>query len=233
MADAALTQELVESGQKLVHALAQEVHRKFHSKFEYDDLVAYGQLGLAGAASDFDTERGVRFTTFAYYRVRGAIYEGVSKLSGTTRAQYRRMKQACSANDVLERGPHREIQNAQPGLREDAAWLTSVSSQLTGAYLLTHCNLGEHVDSIEADDELTPELQTELAEIRERIRAVIEDLPEEARLLIEFVYFKNETLQSAATKLNISKSWASRLHARTLQYLASSLKSEGITTAGR
>ena len=48
---------------------------------ELDDLVAYGQIGLVEARGDFDPARGNRFSTFAYYRIRGEIYDGMAKMS--------------------------------------------------------------------------------------------------------------------------------------------------------
>ena len=59
--------ELMEQGQPLVYSLAAKIHRSIPMRIDLDDLIAYGELGLAEAARDFDPEVGTRFTTFAYY----------------------------------------------------------------------------------------------------------------------------------------------------------------------
>ena len=68
--------ELIDEGQALVKSLAARIHRNLPVHVDFDDLISYGQIGLAEAAQDFDAEQGTRFTTFAYYRIRGAILDG-------------------------------------------------------------------------------------------------------------------------------------------------------------
>ena len=117
---------LIESGQKLVFSLANQVAKKFHGQFEVDDLAAYGQVGLAQAAKEFDPTRATQFTTYAYYRIRGSIYEGLSKLNWTSRAQYNRLRYQKSADTILELGPHRADGWAGTSVDEDSHWLLSL-----------------------------------------------------------------------------------------------------------
>jgi RNA polymerase sigma factor for flagellar operon FliA len=222
-------EELILSAQQLVRSLAAQVHKKFHCQFELEDLISYGQVGLAAAASDFDPEQGTQFSTFAYYRIRGAIYEGVSKLSGTTRAQYKRMKYEQSAANLLERGPHSNSGWTKTSVQEDAAWFSTLSHQLAGVALLRHCHLGENAESLADEQSDSAEDNLESTEITEQIRSFVEELPEESRLLIQAMYFDGLTLSDAAERLGVSKSWASRLHARTLQSLATALKTIGLS----
>jgi RNA polymerase sigma factor for flagellar operon FliA len=220
--------QLIESGQKLVHSLAREIHRRFSGQFDYDDLVAYGQVGLAQAAGEFDPQRGARFTTYAYYRIRGSIYEGVSKLNWTSRAQYNRMRADRAADEVLQQGPHRSDGWAGTSLDEDSVWLTGLSQQLAATSLATFVPLGEFGDTVEDDDCSSPLASVETSEVSRRLRQIVSGLDDEPRQLIEAVYFDGTTLQEAADRIGVSKSWASRLHARTLQILALSLREIGI-----
>lgn len=70
----------IEQCQGLVRSLAVRIHRKLPACIELDDLIAYGELGLLEAAQSFDPRRGCQFSTFAYYRIRGAIYDGAAKM---------------------------------------------------------------------------------------------------------------------------------------------------------
>jgi len=56
--------KLIGEAQGLVRSIAMRVHRSLPIPMELDDLIAYGQLGLAEAAQKFDPDSGVRFTTF-------------------------------------------------------------------------------------------------------------------------------------------------------------------------
>jgi len=222
-------EELILSAQQLVRSLAKQIHRKFHSQFEFEDLVAYGQIGLASAAADFDSEQGTQFSTFAYYRIRGSIYEGISKLSGTTRAQYKQLKYEQSAAYLLERGPHGNSGEHSTSIQEDVAWFSTLSQQLAGASLLRYANLGEAAETLADKQFDSAEANLESEELSGQLRSFVEDLPEESRLLIEAIYFEGISLTEAAERLGVSKSWASRLHARTLQSLATALKTIGLS----
>ena len=69
--------ELIAQHGKMVHGLANRLRRELCLRGEIDDLIAFGFGGLLEAKRRFDPTRGVRFQTFAYYRVRGAMLDGV------------------------------------------------------------------------------------------------------------------------------------------------------------
>src|SRR5262245_40190322 len=74
-------QQLISSCQGLVRNIAWRIQRKLPRHIEFDDLLGYAQLGLAQAACEFEPSRGVAFTTYAYYRIRGAIFDGLSEMA--------------------------------------------------------------------------------------------------------------------------------------------------------
>jgi RNA polymerase sigma factor (sigma-70 family) len=55
--------------------IARRVFKTLPRHYEFEDLVQVGFLGLLDAATRFDESRGVKFTTFAGTRVRGAILD--------------------------------------------------------------------------------------------------------------------------------------------------------------
>jgi RNA polymerase sigma factor for flagellar operon FliA len=63
------------------------------------------------------------------------------------------------------------------------------------------------------------ERRAEFKQIREHMRYAIDSLPEKEKKLIKMYYFQNRTLEEAGEKLELSKSWTSRLHARALDLL--------------
>lgn len=113
------------------------------------------------------------------------------------------------------------------------AWFSTLSHQVAGVALLGHCHLGENAKFLANEQSDSAEDNLESMEITEQIRSIVEDLPEESRLLIQSVYmqsmyFDGLMLSDAAERLGVSKSWASRLHARTHQSLATALKTIGL-----
>jgi RNA polymerase sigma factor FliA len=220
--------DYIEEGQKLVHSLATRIHRNLPVRVDLDDLIAYGQLGLAEAAREYNPARGTQFTTFAYYRIRGAIYDGVSKMSWTSRARISRMRYLQRANEVLEQ--EHEAGGARPGatLNDEATWLGQVTEKLAVVYLASQA-AGDEGDQRLLDAAARPDPdQVEVREINARLHTLIDSLPLDARRLIRIIYFEGLTLTEAAAQLGISKSWASRVHSRTLETLAQSLRRIGV-----
>lgn len=58
----------------LVYSLAREYHRR-SPRHSFDDLVSAGTVGLCAAARRFSRRRGVKFGSFAWRRIRGAIVD--------------------------------------------------------------------------------------------------------------------------------------------------------------
>ena len=67
-----------------------------------EDLEAFGIQGLLEAHSRFDASRGARFGTFAYYRIRGAMLDGVRKMVDAPPKGMLRAKRQQAADDIAE-----------------------------------------------------------------------------------------------------------------------------------
>jgi RNA polymerase sigma factor for flagellar operon FliA len=225
------TRRLILSCQGLVKAIAVRVHSNAPRCVELDDLIGYGEVGLAEAARDFDPERGVQFTTFAYYRIRGAIYDGFAKMTWPTRASFSRFIFQRNAGELLE------CESANDSGDDDSLELQSrrlhqVTGGLFVAYLASH--VGPDGDGefeglgIEDTSAVPPSVLASRRENGAVLHQLIKTLPAEAHQLIYSMYFEGQDLTSASERLGISKSWASRLHARTLDRLASSLRRMGV-----
>jgi RNA polymerase sigma factor for flagellar operon FliA len=232
MTDArASPQQLIEECQGLVRSLAVAIRRKLPPQVDLEDLVAYGQIGLVEAARDFDPSRGGRFSTYAYYRIRGAIYDGLSKMSWFGRQDQRRLRCDRMSNDVLRLEGEQAEAAAEGDLTADVRWFRNVTRALAIVYLATQMDSerGNGLESVVDRSEPEAPAIAVGREISQRLHELVAALPPEAATLIRATYFEGLTLQEAGTRLGVSKSWASRLHARALQRLARSLRLEGIT----
>jgi len=214
------SEQLVFTHQGLVRAIARGIHRSFPSYIELDDLIGYGQIGLAQAARDFDHERGMQFSTFAYYRIRGAILDGANQMNW--------LRRKTRAGDIFERGSgdvlELESGDSTGHSPSDEAWLQGVSGKLTVVFLLSQAGEEEREDLQAVDRESAPLDKILDEELKHTLREVVKTLPDDARQLVQATYFEGCTLKEAGERLGISKAWASRLHARALDQLARALK---------
>jgi RNA polymerase sigma factor for flagellar operon FliA len=226
------TQQLIEQCQGLVRALAVGIYHKLPPNVDLDDLIAYGQVGLSEAARDFDPSRGIRFSTFAYYRVRGAIYDGMAKMSWFGRSQ-QAVRYERISNDVLGVQSDESPSTCTEGGETDIRWFRDVSRALAVVYMASHIPVGDDessgIESSLPDESVgTASAVAMSREMIERLHQLVEKLPPPSRSLIRATYFEGLSIQDAGKRLGISKSWASRLHARTLQELARALQAEGL-----
>jgi RNA polymerase sigma factor FliA len=224
-------ERLIEDCQGLVRSLAINIHRKSALNVDLEDLIAYGQVGLAEAARDFDSSRGIQFSTYAYHRVRGSIYDGLSKMTWFGRTQYDRLRQE-RMNRNPPPGPGQvQTSDAENTADPDPVWFGHITQAVALVYLATDQPASESPAKTGPGSREQPS-PGELAinkELMEKIRALMDSLHPKAAALIRARYFEGLTLQEAGERLGFTKSWASRLHERSLDQLAQSLRQLGLS----
>lgn len=214
-------EQLIFAHQGLVRAIARGIHRSLPSYVELDDLISYGQLGLTQAARDFDADRGVQFSTFAYYRIRGAILDGANQMAWFKRSSISRERYGRMSNDLLSQDAG---DNAQAAAGNDDGWLQGMGGKLAVVFLLSQAGEEQRETQL-TDSQAGVPLQKLLDdELKRKLHELLDELPEDSQQLMRATYFEGLTLKEAGERLGVGKAWASRLHARCLEQLARGLK---------
>jgi RNA polymerase sigma factor for flagellar operon FliA len=235
---------LIEKHLSLVQAIARKLTKTLSATIDFEDLVAYGSKGLVEAAERFNPAQGVTFGTFAYYRIRGAMFDGVRTMGWYSRADYARYRAEERSNELLraraERdAAERDAANRQPAGAPEAATAGGASGATTGAAEAL-ASIGEilaevatvHITSLDAaatvsDDRLpSPDATIDSGRLGLRLRAAIQRLPDRERQLMDLYYYGSRNLEEAGADMGLSKSWACRLHARAIQLLRDALVDE-------
>jgi RNA polymerase sigma factor for flagellar operon FliA len=222
---------LVEQHRSYVRVLAAEIARSLPPHLEFDELIACGNLGLVEAAERYEPRYGVTFQTFAYYRIKGAIYDGLRKLGPMSRTEYARSRFAARANDILQGATDDE--QAQSGVAlsvdDEIAATKSFIDALIPVYLLSleDANLPEVADQSESALQ-----QVERQELVTLTRSLIGELPDDERQVVEEIYFKHLTIVEVSRLLGVSKSWGSRLHAKAVKHLRTLMEERGLLDTG-
>lgn len=214
--------------------LVEHCARRFRNRGEpFEDLVQVGTIGLIKAVDRFESERGVEFSTYAtptiigeikrYFRDKGWAIRVPRRLQelrmqiGTATADLTQslgrsptpaeLAEAigCTVEDVLE---GIESSNAYSTLSLDAG----DDSEESGSSIL---------DSIGVDD-----TNLDHVEIRESIKPLLAGLGEREKRILLLRFFKNMTQSQIAVEIGVSQMHVSRLLARTLTQLRSSLEVE-------
>lgn len=208
----------------LVRSLAMKLKDQMPDHLALEDLLGYGSAGLMEAAERYDPSRGIAFSTFAHYRIRGAMVDGLREMGGLSRAVVRRNRAAALADDYLENAQEREA-GADPAQRararpSTADTLRTLSEHVTGLTTIVLVSLdGESApDPVDADAEQALD-RVNYTWLAPRVKAAMEQLPERERRLLDDCYYGGLTIKEAGAKQGLSKSWASRMHARAVKML--------------
>src|SRR5216683_4239953 len=80
-----------------VRYIARRIHDRLPSHVPFDDLVHAGILGLIDAVDKFDPTKNVQLKSYARFRIRGAILDGLRQMDWSPRnlrRQARRIEEA-------------------------------------------------------------------------------------------------------------------------------------------
>jgi RNA polymerase sigma factor for flagellar operon FliA len=215
--------KLVERHLDVARKAAHVIFPRVRDHVELDELIALANAGLAEAAARYEPDRGAAFATFAWYRVQGAIIDGLRKSSNMPRRTWAKLVALRAAGEYLEQRGEREVgatqRGAAPATGADA--LAQVKTALSAIRTMYVTSLeamqakgfDTPADTTALDDQLhTGRLATKL-------RAAIDSLPERERALVTKHYWEGKNLLEAGEELGISRSWACRLHAQAVERL--------------
>ena len=219
--------ELIEQHRPFVKTLAISVLKKLPRHIDLDELIACGNLGLVEAAERYDPRHSTSFKTFAYYRIKGATYDALRSMGPLSRGDYARTQLSARANDVMQTiadDHHAGSPRGETAFDEITAAQAAIDVLLPVFLLsLDSEELPELVD--DNPDALT---EVERDELIDLVRAIAAELAADDREIIECIYFKNQTISQVAISLGISKSWASRLHAKAIKQMRELAQRRGL-----
>ena len=197
---------------------------------ELAELVALANEGLAEAAQRFEEGHGATFATFAWYRVQGAVIDGVRRNTTLSRREWQKLSALRSAAEYLETRGERDRGAAQRGTAppEGADALRAVKDAIAAIKTVYLTSL-EAMTETGKDPQSTAEHVDDAIDrsrMSRRIAIAIRRLPEREAALVKKHYYEGKNLLEAGAELGISKSWASRLHAQAVDRIRDFLDGE-------
>ncbi len=225
--DSSQTNELVTAHLDVASKAAAMIYPRVRDHVEFAELEALGRVGLVEAAQRFKPGMGASFATFAWYRVHGAIMDGLRRATAIPRRKWAQLEALRSAAEYLEqrgnaeRSAARQTATAPPTVASTAEALGKIRDAMAAiktVYITSLDAAREHgfdPASPEANAEVTVATQQQ----HEKLRVAIATLPEKEQALLRKHYYEGKTLDAAGAELGVSKSWASRIHAQAIDRL--------------
>lgn len=203
--------ELIQKYEKLVYKVAHRLHKDLPEEVDVQDLIGWGYAGLLEAHQRYDDSKSTRFSTYAYYRVRGAMLDACPEPV----IDPKRKMVETSCNEVLNTYAHVvQSKQGQASLEDRLSMLSDVTGSMLMVFVLRDCpSRSLKPDGAPHQQELVRR------QTAEKVRNLLERLPDRERAVIEGVYFDEESLTDIGKKMGYSPSWVSRMHARALERL--------------
>lgn len=206
------------------------IHPRVREHVAFEELVALANAGLAEAANRYEPARGVAFARFAWYRVNGAILDGLRQATQLPRRTWARLVTLRAASDYLENLSERERGAADRGAApaggaEALARVKHTLSAIRTMYVTSLEAMRERGFDAAGDAPAAAD-RIDAARMAHRLRDAIARLPDKERALMTKHYWEGKNLVQAGAELGMSKSWASRLHAQAVEKLRAIVDAE-------
>ena len=216
LADSTVDREiLITENLGLVHSCA---HRFTGRGIEYEDLFQAGCMGLVKAFDAFDTERGVRFSTYAVPVILGEMRR-LFRDGGTVKVS--RSLKELSLKTTKERENFLLKNGREPTVSELSERLSVSTEEVTEALCAAAPVISLTAGEDEGGGQTDVPVESPEDEITERLSVIkaISDLEEKDRTLIKYRYYENKTQTETARILGMTQVQVSRREKKILEIL--------------
>jgi RNA polymerase sigma factor for flagellar operon FliA len=214
-----------------VYYIAARIRERLPQQVEMEDLVHAGVVGLIEACRNFDSTKNAGFTTFAKFRIRGAILDSLRKLDWGSRAIRKKGRAIAASIAALASSLGRQPLQEEIAIHMNIALaeLQTTLTELDGLHLVgqqSESDESTSFDLIESAQSRGGDNPFELClegEAREHLKAAICKLTEREQLIISLYYQEEMTMREIAEIVGIAVSRVSQIHAAALLTLRMSL----------
>ncbi len=210
--------QLIEQYSEYVVRIAKQVKRTLSPNIETDDLIGYGMTGLIEAADRYNPSMGANFSTFSYYRIRGAIYDGLRVMGSLSRTEYKRQRFDEKATTYMESEASKPSSGLKVSAEEELGQMAQKVQRMVTIYVTSLSDKDIHTIA-DQDAEKTDDRLARL-QLYEKMRAAIGRLSKSDQEIITAYYFEDKSLEEVGKGLGLSKSWTCRKHARAMEKLS-------------
>jgi RNA polymerase sigma factor FliA len=207
--------QLVESHLDLVEGIARGIASDFPKANDLSELISLGRSGLVDAGTRYDPRYGASFSTYATYRIRGAIFDGMRKTMTISRRDWQKIQFMRRSSEYLEERSEEKTKDAAA----EAELLEEMVSDVTVIYLTSLDAIIEKGGEV-AQEQSTPEEELSNNQLVQKLQMARQKLDPKENEFLRLCYEENLSLSEAGKRCGFSKGWASRLHARLMGELA-------------
>jgi RNA polymerase sigma factor FliA len=198
-----------------------------------DELYSLGMMGLFDALNKFDPSRDLKFDTYASFRIRGAILDGLRKEDWLPRGTREKAKKIEATIELLEQRYMRTVTAEEVAVCLDMS-VEEVTQTMNEHFFANVLSIDEqnqdtdekesYVQSLTDKNELTPEEIVLKDELIQQLSEEIKKLTEKEQLVLSLFYKEELTLTEIGEVMNLSTSRISQIHSKAIYKLRKLLK---------
>ena len=230
--DIELRNQLVLHYSYIARTVAAQMRGITASYAQMEDIVNQGIITLIDCVEKFEPDKGVKFETYAFMRIKCANIDFIRKQDWLPRRVRRTARDITAAYDELAGKLMRE-----PTTKEIAEYLElpeatinkhyseiSNSVMLSFETLLQSSLYSDSTPEKQADEEYLPENKILKAELKEQLVAAINSLTDKEKTVISLYYYERLKLVEIAEILNVSESRVCQTHSKAILKMQNKLK---------
>jgi RNA polymerase sigma factor for flagellar operon FliA len=204
-----------------------------------EDLVSAGIVGLLEAIERYDPSMNATLSTFADFRIRGAIIDEIRSMQWASKDARKKLEEVRNAYSQIEKNFNRIATDEEVAEKLNIT-LDELYKTLATANTMNMLNIedlatgrdGEPLNILECISggfggesgrrDILEEMN--LKELNAILGNAIDELPEKERLVITLYYYEELTMKEIGMILNVSESRVCQLHGKALIRLRNKIK---------
>jgi len=225
----------------LVKYVAGRVSAGPPQNIEQADLVSYDIFGLIDAIDKFDTDRQLKFETYAIARIKGAIIDELRAIDWVPRSVRAKARAVEKAYSTLEASLHRTPSDAEVAeqMQISVGELQTIFNQVSFVGLVALDEMlsgGERGESSTLGDTLPdrgegPVAAFEVEEMKQILASAINRLGDREKIVLTLYYYEGLTLAEIGEVLGVTESRVCQIHTKAVLQLRSKLSDAEAATA--
>lgn len=198
-----------------------------------EELNSLGMIGLYDALERFDPKRDLKFDTYASFRIRGSIIDGLRKEDWLSRGTREKTKKIEATIEKLEQKMMRNVTVQEIADDLDLS-IDEVYSTMNEHFFANVLSIDEQLNESDEKEGPTfairdnkteiPEEKVMKDELIQEMASMIETLNDKEQLVLSLFYKEELTLTEIGQVMNLSTSRISQIHSKAIYKLRHSLE---------